>query len=233
MRATFQRFGHEKDLGDLATLVYDLYNNALATSSKKTYHTGTNHFHKFLTFFPKLESVNVVVQPPSPHILTLCFFATALFLKKSVKSSKTIKSYIRHVKNSWIQKGIDPESLESEVLKRVLKGIARRLPPKNDARPAFLLPHYKLPKEFSHPTSERLCATVAAVSFGFFGLSRFHVLEKLKINALRLVDKGGHEYKIDKLSKKYCKKVLFSDKIIGFFFEVSHKFHPVARVYLP
>ena len=39
--------------------------------------------------------------------------------------------------------------------------------------------------------------------------------------------------KMHKLSKKFRKKVLFSDKIIGFFFEVEDKFHPVARVFLP
>ena len=233
MRATFQRFGESRGLGDLAPLVFSIYNDALATSSKKTYRTGTNHFQKFLNAFPKLESISVLIPPPSLHILTLCFFAVALFLKKSIKSSKTIRSYIRHVKNKWIQKGCDPESLESDVLERVLKGLKRRLPSKKDTRPAFLLPYYKLPKELCHPTSGRLCATVAAVIFGFFGLSRFHVLEKLRVEALCLVDKGGHEYKIDRLSKRYCKKVLFSDKIIGFFFDISDKFHPVARVYLP
>ena len=233
MRATFQRFGERRGLGSLAPLVFSIYNDALATSSKKTYRTGSNHFSKFLAAFPKLESVGVAIPQPSPHILTLCFFAVALFLKKSIKSSKTIRSYIRHVKNMWIQNGCNPLSLESDVLERVLKGLKRRLPPKRDCRPAFLLPHYKLPKWLCHPISGRHCATIAAVIFGFFGLSRFHILEKLKIEALSLVDKGGHEYKINKLSKRNCKKVLFSDKIIGFFFDISDKFQPVARVYLP
>ena len=233
MRATFRTFGERRGLGELAPLVYSLYNDALATSSKKTYRTGTNHFRKFVSTFPKLESIAVPIPAPASHILTLCFFAVALFLKKSIKSYKTIRSYIRHVKNGWIQKGLDPEALKSDVLERVLKGLKRRLPIKKDARPAFLLPHYKLPNELGHPTSGRLCTTVAAVIFGFFGLARFHVLKKLELKALCLVDKGGHEYKMHKLSRKYCKKVLFSDKIIGFFFEVSDKFHPVARVYLP
>ena len=170
-----------------------------------------------MSAFPKLESISAPIPPPSEHILTLCFFAVTLFLKKSIKSSKTIRSYIRHVKNCWIQNGVDPESLDSDVLERVLKGLKRRLPSKKDTRPAFLLPHYKLPNELGHPTSGQLCATIAAVIFGFFGLARFHVLKKLELKALCLVDKGGHEYKMRKLSKKFCKKVLFSDKIIGFF----------------
>ena len=233
MRATFQTFGERRGLRELAPLVYSLYNDALAASSKKTYRTGTNHFQKFVSTFPKLESISVPIPTPSSHILTLCFFAVTLFLKKSIKSYKTIRSYIRHVKNCWIQKGLDPESLNSDVLERVLKGLKRRLPIKKDARPAFLLPHYKLPKELGHPTSGRLCATVAAVIFGFFGFARFHVLKQLELKALCLVDKGGHEYRLKKLPRKYRLKVLFSGKIIGFFFEISDKFHPVARVYLP
>ena len=35
------------------------------------------------------------------------------------------------------------------------------------------------------------------------------------------------------LSPENRKKVLFSHKIIGLFFNISDKFHPVARVYLP
>ena len=47
------------------------------------------------------------------------------------------------------------------------------------------------------------------------------------------MDRGGHEYKIDNFSPQNCKKIIFSKKVIGFFFDISDKFHPVARVYLP
>ena len=152
MRATFQTFGERRGLEEFVPVVFSLYNNALATSSKKTYRSGTNHFRRFVSAFPKLEAISEQIPPPSEHILTLCFFAT-LFLRKSIKSSETIKSYIRHVKNGWIQNGMDPDALNSDVLERVLKGLKRRLSSKKDTRPAFLLPHYKLPKELGHPTS--------------------------------------------------------------------------------
>ena len=186
-----------------------------------------------MTAFPKVGSVVLPIPPPSQHILTLCFCAVALFQKKSNKSARTIRSYIRHVKNQWIQKGCDPEILKSDVLERVLKGLKRRLPPKSDTRPAFLLPHYNLPLSFCHPTTQQLCATMAAVIFGFFGLARFHVLEQLTIDALTMVDRGGHEYKIRNFSPQNCKKTIFSKKVIGFFFDIDDKFHPAARVYLP
>ena len=176
---------------EFVPLVYTLYNNALATSSKKTYRSGTNHFRKFVSTFPKLESVSVQFPPPSEHILTLCFFAAKLSLKKSIKSNKTITSYIRHVKNSWIQNGVDPESLNSDVLKRVLKGLKRRLPSKMDTRPAFLLPHYELPKDLGHPTSGRLCATIAAVIFGFFWSSSFSCLKKTGTKSVMPGRQGG------------------------------------------
>ena len=220
-------------LEDLAPIVFDLYNNALATSSKNSYKTGTNHFHKFLTAFPELHTVCVPNPPPSKRILTLCFFAVSLFQKKSIKSANTIRSYVRHVKNLWIQKGCDPKLLQSDVLNRVLKGLKRRVPPKRDTRPAFLLPHYRLPKRFRHPSNGRHCATIAAIIFGFFGLSRFHILKQLNIDSLSLVDKKGVQYKIGRFSPEGRKKVLFSDGIIGFFFDVHDKFNPVARVYLP
>ena len=94
IQAAFRRFGKRKGLIILSPIEFNVYNNALATSSKKTYKTGTNHFRKFMTAFPKLSSVHFPILPPSQHILTLCFFSVALFLKKSIKSSRTIRSYI-------------------------------------------------------------------------------------------------------------------------------------------
>ena len=141
----------------LSPLVCKLYNDALATSSKKTYKSGTNHLKKFLAPFPKVARVDLPSPPPSQYILTLCFFEVALFLKKSIKSNCSIRSYVRHVKNQWIKNGCDPEDLKSNVLDRVLKGLKRWLPSKKHARPAFLLPHYKIPARFCHHASG-LCA---------------------------------------------------------------------------
>ena len=53
------------------------------------------------------------------------------------------------------------------------------------------------------------------------------------MESLTLVDKSGHEYKVLHLSAKHLKMVLFSNQILGFFFDISDKVHRVARVYLP
>ena len=155
-------------LQTLAPVVFELYNNALATSSKKAYKTGTNNFQKSLRAFPELNTMSAPTPHPTKHILALCFFAASLFLKKSIKSANTIRSYVRHVKNLWIQNGCKPERLQSDILNRVLKGLKRQLPPKKDTRPAFLLPHYGLPPKFRYPASGRLCSTIAAIIFWFF-----------------------------------------------------------------
>ena len=53
------------------------------------------------------------------------------------------------------------------------------------------------------------------------------------MDALTMVDRGGHEYKMRNFSPQIYKKIIFSKKVIGFFFDIDDKFHPVARVYLP
>ena len=114
-----------------------LYDWALATSSRKNYKTGVNHMKKFLEAYPRIPKMPFRNTPPNCGILTLCFFAAFLLLKKSIKSASTIGCYVAHVKNHWIKAGCRPEVLVSHVLTRVLKGIKRVRPRKRDTRPAF------------------------------------------------------------------------------------------------
>ena len=90
----------------------------------------------------------------------------------------------------------------------------------------------KKPPWFCHPASVKLCVSISAVIFGFFVLSRFHVLEKMNIGSLSLVEKGGHEFKNHHFFLTNHKNVLFPQNIIGFYFLNSDKFQPEARVYL-
>ena len=68
---------------------------------------------------------------------------------------------------------------------------------------------------------------MTAVIFGFFGLARFHVLKQLNVDALTLVDRGEREYKISNFSPKNRKRIIFSEKIIGYFFDINDKFHAI------
>lgn len=188
---------------------------------------------KFLTQFPRIPKLPFKNTPPNVGILTLCFFAAFLLLKKSIKSASTISCYVSHVKNLWIKLGCCPEYLESDILSRVLKGIARIRPRKRDTRPAFLLPSYRLPLHLRHPISGDRCTQISAAIFSFFGMLRFHVLQKLHLKNLVLVDAHGVEHHLHRLTPQSQKHIIFAPKIIGFYFDISDKFHPVARAYYP
>ena len=153
VQSTFEMYGCLVGATSWAPLASRFYKMALATSSRKTYKTGEKHLRKFLAFFPKIPDRPFPVKPPALSELTLYFFAAYLFMKRSIKSAATIRSYISHAKNYWIELGCTPELLKSDILSRVLRGISRSKPKKRDQRPAFLLPHYGLPLIFRHPAS--------------------------------------------------------------------------------
>ena len=188
---------------------------------------------KFLALYPRIPKRPFKIAPPNVGILTLCFFAAFLLLKKSIKSASTISCYVSHVKNKWITLGCNPKYLESDILTRVLKGISRIRPRKPDTRPAFLLPSYRIPLQLRHPISGHRCAQISAAVFCFFGMLRFHVLQKLQLKSLILVDVRGKEHKMRNFPPPLQERLLFAPKIIGFYFDISDKFHPVARAYYP
>ena len=209
-----------------------MYTSALAPSTIKSYKTGENHLRKFLDQFPAVPRAPFPRRPPSIGTLTLCFFAASLFTKDTIKSAKTIRCYVSHAKNYWIKLGCDPECLDSTELFRVMRGISRKLPPKADTRPPFLLPHYNMPLAYRHPTTPGDCRKMAAVVFGFFGMLRFHVFKKLNINSLVLVTFRGLEIKLKCIPPSKRRNLIFSNDLLGFYYDVSDKYHPVSRVYL-
>ena len=213
-------------------MAVELYFSALAPSTIKSYKTGENHLRKFLDQFPAVPRVLFPRRPPSIGTLTLCFFAASLFTKDTIKSAKTIRCYVSNAKNYWIKLGCDPECLDSTELFRVMRGISRKLPPKADTRPPFLLPHYNMPLAYRHPTTPGDCRKMAAVVFGFFGMLRFHVFKKLNINSLVLVTFRGLEIKLKCMPPSKRRNLIFSNDLLGFYFDVSDKYHPVSRVYL-
>ena len=150
-----------------------LYDWALATSTRKSYKTGANHMKKFLASYPRIPKLPFRNTPPNIGVLTLCFFAAFLLLKKSIKSASTISCYIAHVKHCWIKLGCHPDQLESHILSRVLKGISRIRPKKHDTRPAFLLPSYRIPLHLRHPISGDRCIQISVVIFCFLGCCGF------------------------------------------------------------
>ena len=221
------RLGDEK----LTNIVLNLYRRALASSSIKSYRSGENHFRKFLAKYPSLSGSPFRMNLPSDLSLTLCFFGASLFQKDSINSASSIRNYVGHAKKMLLQEGCHPDDFESDTLSRVLKGVSKILPKIPDSRPPFLLPLYSIPLIYRYPTSPSLCAEVSAVILGFLAMLRFHVFEKLSLENLILVTNNGVELPLVSLPPKICHDLIYSDYILGFFFNFSDKFHPVARAY--
>ena len=202
----------------------NLYCEALAPSSRKSYRSGEKHFQKFLAVYPSLSITPYQINIPSNLSLTLCFFSASLLQKDTIKSAASIRSYLGHVKNLLLQEGCHPEDFESETLSRVLNGVSKILPKLPDRRPPFLLPLHSIPLLYWYPSTPSLCAEFSAVILGFFAMLRFHVFAKLSIKNLVLVGKDGIELPLVSLSPQKCHDLIYSDDILGFFFNFSENF---------
>ena len=118
---------------------------------------------------------------PSDLSLTLCFFGAYLLRLGTIQSASTVRGYIGHVKNLWIEEGCHPDDLNSVTLSRFLKGVARLLPKSPDKRPPFLLTFYPIPLMYWYPPNSGRCAEFSAVILGFFAMLRFHIFKKLTL----------------------------------------------------
>ena len=129
-----------------------------------------------------------------------------MLLKKSIKLTSTIIScYIAHVKHQCVKSGCCPEYLASDV--------------------------------FGYHTSGSQFLDSGALkyrlNFSFFDVLWFHVLQKLSLKSLVLVGARGKQQEMNNLSSQNQEHLLFTSTIIGFYFDISDKFHPVARAYYP
>ena len=120
----------------------------------------------------------------------LIFFAAYLFEIDSIKSYFTIRNYMSHVKQLYVKKGYPKSKFDSAVLKAVMRGIQRCMPPKADSRVAFLLIHYHIPEQLKKTRSFTTKKAFAATSFGFFAMLRFHCYGKFSFENLTLVLRG-------------------------------------------
>ena len=168
-------------------VVCRLYRDALAPSTKTTYKTGVRHLQKFKRKYPMAPFPTDDFKPPSKMSISLSFFAAYLFELDSIKSSGTIRNYLSHVTQFYVKKGYPRKKLESPLLKAVVRGVKRCMPRTPDSRIAFLLIHYDLPRGMRKSRSITIKKAIAAMSFGFFGMLRFHSYGQFCQNNLTLV----------------------------------------------
>ena len=105
------------------------------------------------------------------------------------------------------------------------------MPPKADSRIAFLLIHYQIPRRLARNRSSTVKRALAAISFGFFAMLRFHSYGKFCWDNLTLVLKEGREITPTNFTHKIILQLLVSNCLIGFYFTFQDKFHPGARAY--
>ena len=105
------------------------------------------------------------------------------------------------------------------------------MPPTADSRVAFLLIHYHIPRGIRHSRSRLTKKAIAAISFGFFAMLRFHSCGKFFRENLTLVLRGGKEISPERRNNVTIQRLLKSNSVVGFYFTFDDKFHPGARAY--
>ena len=181
--------------------------------------------------YPNVPLPTEQFTPPSGPAISLVFFAAYLFELESIKTFGTIRNYISHVTQFYVKKGYPKKKLHSPLLKAVMQGVKRCMPPKADTRAAFLLVHYHIPRQLLRSRSGTTKKATAALSLGFFAMLRFHSYGKFCRENLTMVFKGGRELSPKEFSNKMVLRLLVSNCIVGFYFTFNDKFHPGARAY--
>ena len=226
------KFGlHIRDV-DIAIVACRLFRDALAPATKSTYKTGVRHFQRFRSKYPKAPLPPDEFTAPRLVSISLAFFAAYLFELESIKSYGTIRNYMSHVTQLYVKKGYPKEKrLDSPLLKAVMRGVKRSMPPEADTRVAFLLLHYELPRRIKRAKCATTKKVISELSFGFFARLRFHSYSKFCMENLTLVLKGGKGITPSLFSRETVLNLLTSNGIIGFYFTFDDKFHPGARAY--
>ena len=208
-------------------MVNCLFVNASAKTTRETAKTGRKHFKQFISDVLGCNFIPTPSEQISVKGLLLCFFIAHLFRHPKNFKATTIRNYVGHVRAMWTQRGCDLPVFDKQIITRVLRGLSALRPPGFDSRVAFLLPHLPLPSIFTNPRSVDHLLYKAAVVFGFFGMLRFSSFAKLTIPRIVLVDRSGRETTLtrDRAAS------LYSNRLAGFYFTFSSKYHPNARAY--
>ena len=153
----------------MAEVVWKLFCNSTAQSTRRTYSVGIRHLDRFMSSCNTPPIIHYIPLQLSLNGITLCFFTAYLYRLPTINSAKTIENYSGQVKSSWAKAGLLLTEFDEAVRKDIIKGVRRILPSKPDTRPAFLLPHYFLHPIFIKPRSSTQLLLKAASILGFLG----------------------------------------------------------------
>ena len=127
----------------------------------------------------------------------LCFFfATYLDAKGPIKSTSTIKNYVCHAKNYWLESGCAPVLLKSETYRGSWK-VFIEVDQKWGGGGLFLFSPTPLwvPAHIPPPNLGVSSYPYGRCNFGFCGMLSSHVFyfEQVRLDSLVLIDVSGRE----------------------------------------
>ena len=190
-----------------------------------------NHLDRFIASCEILPAIDYCPQRLSLNGMVLCFYTAYLFRLNSINSANTIANYSRQLKSAWEKIGITVTVFDDSVRRDIVKGAQRLLPKKPDMRPAFLLRHYFVHPVFLTPKTLTQLRLKAATIWGFFGMFRFATYEKLTIKNLVIVGRNAEEHHLTTGSLAEVKHYFFGKAAVGFYFQFSDKYHPLAHAF--
>ena len=216
---------------ELGELVWKIFCNSTAGSTKRTYSVGVSHFKNFMATCVGLPSLSFIPDQITLNGMVLSFYIAYLFRLSSINAASTIINYATHLRTSWARMGVLLTDFDSSVFCDMKKGVKRLLPKKPDSRPAFLLPHYHLPRIFLTPMKQSHILLKTAVIWGFLGMFRFATYQKLGVSNLVVVGRNGKEYRVQSGSFNELSFYFLQRGAIGFYFRFSDKYHPIAYAF--
>ena len=112
--------------------------------------------------------------------------------------------------------------MNSPLLRRLMQGIRRALPPPPDAREAFIPLPLSMPDYYLRPPSSRWLLFKAAVVLGFHAMLRFGAFSQLSPKALTLIFKCGLELPLTALNQ--AAPNLDPKRLLGILFTFTPKY---------
>ena len=215
----------------MAEVVWKLFCNSTAVSSRRTYSVSFNHLERFVASCQGLPQLRFRPQQLSLNGMVLCFYTAYLFRLTTINSANTISNYSSQLKSAWSKIGLTITDFDDSVRGDIIKGARRLLPAKPDTRPAFLLPHYFATPVFAAPQTISQLRLKAAVTWGFLGMFRFATYEKLGIDNLVVVGKNPVEHRLKTGSLAELTYYFTDNAALGFYFHFPDKYHPLAYAF--
>ena len=220
------RYGSKINEPLLRDAVIFFYNNSWKGSTTRSYGTGQRKWAAFTLKFRNIPYLPCPTSPLAEHELALAYFAAHLALTPSITRGTTVASYLSHVRTLWRHAGCPEHLLESEFVRRVMKGIRRALPAAPDSRHAFLLLESRPPSLFTNPFSPAEFKLKLATLLGFFGMLRFDIILNFRPSQIVLVKPGGREVLLSRVPFITARSI--PKDYVGFYFRFRGKSTPIG-----